>query len=121
MTAPAWPGTGPKLDDDAPEPTRGPSGLIVNIDAYRATVPTVIPWVVKPIAYSGGVTLVSGPPRAGKSTLAAQLQSCRETGERLYVREPPRHPRLLSRLVIAAPRRTESDPRGARSSGSGWP
>lgn len=56
-------------------------GLIVSIDNYRASVPTVIPWRCQPIVYSGGVTLIAGPPKAGKSTLAAQLQRCCETGE----------------------------------------
>lgn len=54
--------------------------LIVNIRDYRAAVPTEIPWRCKPIVYSGGVTLIAGPPKAGKSTLAAQLQQCAETG-----------------------------------------
>jgi hypothetical protein len=55
--------------------------LIVDIDLYRGSVPTTIPWRCKPIAYSGGVTLVAGSPKAGKSTLAAQLQRCCETGD----------------------------------------
>jgi AAA domain len=58
--------------------------LIVGIDAYRASVPAAIPWVCRPLAYLGGVSLIAGPPKAGKSTLAAQLQRCRETGERLF-------------------------------------
>ncbi len=63
-----------------PEPEPEPD-LIVGIDAYRANVPTEIPWRCHLIAYSGGVTLIAGPPKAGKSTLAAQLQRCCETGE----------------------------------------
>ncbi len=64
-----------------PEPGPATAALIVGIDAYRATVPTEIPWRCRPIAYAGGVTLIAGPPKAGKSTLAAQLQRCCETGE----------------------------------------
>ena len=60
-------------------PSAGP--LIVGIDAYRAAVPVDIPWRCRMVAYAGGVTLIAGPPKAGKSTLAAQLQRCRETGE----------------------------------------
>ena len=66
------------------EPGAEPAGLIVGIDAYRASVPTAIPWVARPLAYLGGVSLIAGPPKAGKSTLAAQMQRCRETGERLF-------------------------------------
>jgi hypothetical protein len=69
---------------DRPEPRVQPVSVIVGIDAYRASVPASIPWVCRPIAYLGGVSLIAGPPKAGKSTLAAQLQRCRETGERLF-------------------------------------
>lgn len=55
--------------------------LVLNIADYRAAVPTNIPWRCRPLAYGGGVTLIAGPPKAGKSTLAAQLQRCAETGE----------------------------------------
>jgi AAA domain len=58
--------------------------LIVNIDTYRASVPATIPWVVAHLAYTGGVSLIAGPPKGGKSTLAAQIQRCRETGEQLF-------------------------------------
>jgi AAA domain len=58
--------------------------IIVGIDTYRASVPAEIPWVCRPLTYLGGVSLIAGPPKAGKSTLAAQLQRCRETGERLF-------------------------------------
>jgi len=57
--------------------------LIVNVEAYTAGVPLVIPWVCSPFAYSGGVSVLAAPPKCGKSTLAADLQRCRETGERL--------------------------------------
>ena len=56
----------------------------MGIDAYRESVPAAIPWVCRPLAYLGGVSLIAGPPKAGKSTLAAQMQRCRETGERLF-------------------------------------
>lgn len=88
----------PFLDPPEPLPIVGPSSalaaipragaalpdIIVGIDAYRASVPASIPWVCRPIAYLGGVSLIAGPPKAGKSTLAAQLQRCRETGEHLF-------------------------------------
>jgi hypothetical protein len=65
-------------------PAAGATNLIVGIDEYRASVPAAIPWVARPLAYLGGVSLIAGPPKAGKSTLAAQMQRCRETGERLF-------------------------------------
>lgn len=74
----------PELTDEPPddiELLEQYPGLIVDIDAYRAAVPTVIPWRCQPIVYSGGVTLIAGAPKAGKSTLAAQLQRCCETGQ----------------------------------------
>lgn len=55
-------------------------GLIVDIDDYRAAVPAIVPWICRPIAYTGGVSLIAGAPKSGKSTLMAQFQRCRETG-----------------------------------------
>ena len=68
--------------DVEPDPVTNTSGLIVDIDDYRASVPTKIAWrPCRPLAYSGGVTLLAGPPKAGKSTLAAQMQRACETGD----------------------------------------
>jgi RecA-family ATPase len=69
-------------------PVLPPPSPIVGIEAYRAAVPATVPWVVEPLAYAGGVTLIAGPPKAGKSTLAAQLERCRETGLPLFGRWP---------------------------------
>jgi hypothetical protein len=63
----------------APEP----SSYIVNVEDYIANVPVVIPWVCNPIVYSGGVGMLAGPAKGGKSTLAENLQRCRETGAKL--------------------------------------
>jgi hypothetical protein len=58
-----------------------PEQLILNIQDYRANVPEFVLWIAEPFVYAGGVTILSGPPKKGKSTLAAQLQRARETGE----------------------------------------
>ncbi|MFI5461357.1 MAG: AAA family ATPase [Isosphaerales bacterium] len=53
-------------------------GGFVNILSYLEDVPTEIPWLVGDFAYLHGVTLVSGSPKAGKSTFCAQVMRCRE-------------------------------------------
>lgn len=73
-------------DEREPTPIRSVApmraNLIANVDAYRESVPTEIAWrPCRPIAYAGGVTLLAGPPKAGKGTLAAQLQRSCETGD----------------------------------------
>ncbi len=72
----------PEPPANVPLPSMYP-GLIMPIEAYRATVPDSIPWIAQPLVYAGGVTLLAGPPKAGKSTLASNLQRCRETGQPL--------------------------------------
>ena len=68
--------------DVGPEPVTHASLLILDIDDYRASVPIEIAWrPCRPLAYRGGVTLLAGPPKAGKSTLAAQMQRACETGD----------------------------------------
>lgn len=45
--------------------------------AYDAEFPDGIPWIAEGYVYVGGVTLLSGPPKGGKSTLLAGLQKAR--------------------------------------------
>ena len=40
-----------------------------------------VKWVVPDLVYGGGVTLLSGPPKKGKSTLLAQMAQSRFTGD----------------------------------------
>lgn len=61
----------------------GGASIIVGIEDYRARVPVAIPWVVARLAYLGGVTMIYGPPKCGKSTFAKEIQRSRETGEPL--------------------------------------
>ena len=69
-----------KADVEAAQVPLPPTGIL-NIVAYLAAIPTEIPWLVAPLVYRGGVTLISGPPKAGKSTLASQVIRCRETSD----------------------------------------
>lgn len=48
--------------------------------------PDTVPWIAYPIAYSGGVTVVAGPPKGGKSTLLGHLARCAESGEQFLGR-----------------------------------
>jgi hypothetical protein len=69
--------------------------LFVNVVAYVANVPDDVPWVAKPLAYFGGVSLWAGIWKGGKSTLAAQMQRARETGEAFLGWPVPTGPTVL--------------------------
>ena len=73
-----------KFGPDPVEPQIEATDAIVSIVDYRASMPTIIPWIVQGLVYAGGVSLIAGPPKAGKSTLAAQIMRCRETGKKLF-------------------------------------
>ena len=55
------------------------TGLFVNVTDYHAAQPTSVEWVSPLMAY-GFVSLIAGPPKAGKSTLVGNLLSAREAG-----------------------------------------
>ena len=79
-------------------PGRAPEGaraLIVPISEYRRSVPKDIPWVAAPYLYHGGVTLLAGPPKGGKSTLMANLQRELEEGGTFLGVGVPARPTLL--------------------------
>jgi hypothetical protein len=71
-----------------------PEGFLSIVD-YRLSVPTNIPWVWHDFVYKGAVTILSGPPKAGKSTIATQLMRSRESGEALLDRGVARGACLL--------------------------
>ena len=77
---------------DAPE---GPTLEPVSMAEYRENVDDHPMWIAKPLVYAGGVTLVSGPPKKGKSTLLANLVRGRETGERFLDDQVWKGPTLL--------------------------
>ena len=54
------------------------SGLFINVRDYHAAAPKVIDWV-SPLAAYGTVSLVSGLPKSGKSTLISNLLAARES------------------------------------------
>lgn len=54
---------------------------IVNIRDYLADVPLTPFWLIDNFAFLHGVSMLSGPPKSGKSTLTADALRCRETGE----------------------------------------
>lgn len=71
------------------------SDLILDIATYRAAQPTSIEWV-SPLAAYGYVSLVSGPPKSGKSTLIGNLLRARETNTVFLWGQPvPKGPTLL--------------------------
>jgi hypothetical protein len=77
------------------DPIDGDDGFLNVID-YLANVPAVIPWIVPYFVYEHGVTLIAGSPKAGKSTLAAQMQRSCETDEPFLGAEVKRTPVLLA-------------------------
>jgi hypothetical protein len=71
------------------------TGLFVDIADYRAANPSVAEWV-SPLAAYGTVTLVSGSPKAGKSTLISNLFAARENGTTFLWGDPvPTGPMVL--------------------------
>lgn len=84
------------IADDPPGATASPpTDLFANVVDYCVSVPDDVPWAAKPLAYFGGVTLLAGIWKGGKSTLAAQLQRARETGEPFLGQPVPIGPTVL--------------------------
>lgn len=75
------------LVQPATKSTVADQGSIIRaMAAYSADVPTSVPWLVGSsiddgLVYLGGVTLIAGKPKAGKSTLVADLVRAVLAGE----------------------------------------
>jgi hypothetical protein len=78
-----------------PKPVVIPSSLFVNVLDYHAANSTTPEWV-SPLAAYGTVSLVSGLPKSGKSTLISNLLAAREQGTRFLWGDPvPQGPMVL--------------------------
>jgi hypothetical protein len=81
--------------EEAVSQAQAESPLIVSIADYRAAQPTNVEWV-SPLAAYGHVTMVSGPPKSGKSTLVSGLMRAREANSPFLWGDPvPKGPMLL--------------------------
>lgn len=78
-------------------PTSNVGRVVKSVATIRAETPSSVPWAAFPVAYHGGVSVLAGPPKGGKSTLLGHLARCAEKGEKFLgefdVR--PRTPVLL--------------------------
>jgi hypothetical protein len=54
-----------------------------------------LPWLVRGLVFAGGVTLLSGPPKKGKSTLVSQLAYAHLQNERFLYRDTTPGPVLV--------------------------
>lgn len=67
-------------NEELPESNLG--RVVKTVERIKAETPSTVPWVAYPVAYSGGLTVLAGPPKGGKSTILGHLARCAETGER---------------------------------------
>ena len=69
------------LERFVPEPaTEDADAGFVSIQTYLEGVPKDVQWIVPDIIYEGGSSLLSGPPKVGKSTYVAALMQSLENG-----------------------------------------
>lgn len=71
-----------------------PPDVFVNVEDYLADVPDSVPWAAEPFAYFGGVTMLAGIWKGGKSEFVAQLARARESAEPFLGRTIPNGPTL---------------------------
>jgi len=77
------------------EPTLDTADVFTPVLDYIANVPDDIPWVAEPFAYFGGVTILAGIWKGGKSTLVSELLRARESAETFLGRAIDNGPCLL--------------------------
>ena len=66
----------------------GPPVVFVDADEWLAAVPEVVPWVWRGFLARGAVTMLTGPPKRGKSTLVwALVNAVRGGADRFLGRE----------------------------------
>lgn len=68
--------------------------LATNVADYLSGVPTEIPWLAPPFVYFGGISLLAGIWKGGKSTLLAQLMLARESETQFLGQDIPNGPTL---------------------------
>lgn len=71
------PGAGKHREEPELEVTEETRSLITTVGDYVSLIPEKPPWVVEGYLYYGGVTLVAGAPKKGKSTLISDLLRAR--------------------------------------------
>ncbi len=76
-------------------PDLDPADLFVNVRDYCSAVPDHVNWAAEPFAFFGGVSMLAGIWKGGKSTLMAQFMRARETGEPFLGHPVPVGPTIL--------------------------
>jgi len=69
--------------------------IAFDLTALAASVPPTVPWVAEGYFAKDALTLVSGPPKSGKSTLIFHFLACHENEERFLGEDTTRGTALL--------------------------
>lgn len=84
-------------DPDHGEDDEGPAHdeRILNVVDYLKMIPTDIPWIIGGFVFHHGVTLITGLPKAGKSTFTTEMIRCLEEAQPFLERAVKPVPALL--------------------------